>query len=228
MAAARLRLSLTGSHPRLMTQHVFARVAGFQLAVIPRAPFRLKHANEPPTAIDVEYESASGQLFARLIPDNGGYQSKLDQHTQSLFDVLDVETGPDINHWRIETTIFTCCWPLGYALCSNNFPNDPGPFDLVGNNNELIYIQHPDNLPDVAELCAPNQTIINIERTAESQSVDLEYDHHGLRWRQRHEVTTLLGRRIAVTMQSPSQYADDAVMAGHQVAQSLAPYKNAG
>ena len=209
-----------------MTQHVFARVAGFQLTVVPRAPFRIRHAGSPPNAIDIEYHSPNGQLFARLIPHDGGYKSKIDQHTESLFDVLDVETGPDINHWRIETTIFTCCWPLGYALCSNNFPNDPGPFDLVGPNNEMIYIQHPNNLPDVAELCAPDQTVVNIKRNAESEWIDLEYDHAGLKWRQRHEVITLLDRRVAVTMQSLSQFADDAVIAAQEVTRSLTPYGN--
>jgi hypothetical protein len=210
-----------------MTQHAFARVTGFGLSVIPRAPYRIQYADETSHAIDIEHQSPNGPRFARLIPDNGGYKSKIDQHTESLFDVLDVESGPGINQWRIETTIFRCCWPSNYALCSNNFPNDPGPFDLVGTNHEMIYIQRPDNLPDVAKMCAPHQTVINIERSAESEWVDLEYDHEGLLWRQRHEVITLLGRRVAVTMQSPSQFADDAVIAARQISRSLTSHENA-
>lgn len=206
-----------------MTQHVFARVAGFHLNIVPHAPYRIQHADEPPNAIDIEYQSPSGQLFARLIPDHGGYKSKIDQHTKSLFDVVQVEAGPNINHWRIETTLFTCCWPLGYTLCSNNFPNDPGPFDLFGRNNELIYVQNTENVPDVAAMCAPNQTVINIERNTESESIDLEYHHDDIQWRQRHEVITLLGRRIAVTMQAPSQFAASAVIAAQLVSGSLTP-----
>lgn len=205
--------------------HVFARVAGFNLTVVPHAPYRMRYADAASIAIDVEYLSPNGQLFARLIPDRGGYKSKLDQDTKSLLDVLDVEAGPDLNEWRIETTVFTCCWPRGYAVCSTSFPKDPAPFDFVGGNGELIYVQHPRHLPDVGEMAAPDQTVIKVARTADSQWVDLEYDHNGIRWRKRHEVVILLDRRVAVTMQSPAQFAGDAVTAAQQVARSLAPYR---
>ncbi len=204
-----------------MTQHVYARVAGFCLAVMPRAPFRARHADEPATAIDVEHDSPNGRLFARIIPDKVGYQSRLDRVTESLSDVLDIEAGPDIDHWRIETSIFTCCWPQGYLLCSNNFPDDPGPFDLVGVNSELIYIQKPKVLPDVEEMCAPNQTVLEVYRDADSEWIELAYDHEGVPWRQRHEVVTLLGDRFALTMQCQSQFAKNAVVAAQQVARSL-------
>ena len=211
-----------------MTQHVFAHLAGFGLAVIPRAPYRVQRIDKTLDVIDVEYQSPNGKLFARLTPDNGGYKSQLDQHTGSLFDVLNIEVGPDVKSWRIETTIFSCCWPIGFALCSNNFPNDPGPFDLVGDNNELIYIQHPKRMPDVEQLRVAHQTVISVKRTAESESIELAYDHDGLPWHQRHEIVTLLGRRIAITMQSPSKFAERAVNAARQIAHSLAPNQSVG
>ena len=219
---------LSDSHARLMTQHVFAHLAGFGLAVIPRAPYRVQRIDKTLDVIDVEYQSPNGKLFARLTPDNGGYKSQLDQHTGSLFDVLNIEVGPDVKSWRIETTIFSCCWPIGFALCSNNFPNDPGPFDLVGDNNELIYIQHPKRMPDVEQLRVAHQTVISVKRTAESESIELAYDHDGLPWHQRHEIVTLLGRRIAITMQSPSKFAERAVNAARQIAHSLAPNQSVG
>ncbi len=126
-----------------MTKHVYAHVAGFKLAVIPRAPFRIMISKEALNAIDVEYLSPNGELFARVIPDNGGYKSKVDQYTPSLFDVLEIGSGPDIPHWRIETSVFTCYWPVDYAVVSTNFPEDPSPFDLVGPNMEMIFIQTP-------------------------------------------------------------------------------------
>jgi len=204
-----------------MTQHVYARIAGFGLVVMPRAPFRARHADDPAMAIDVEHDSPQGRLFARVIPDNGGYQSKIDQHTESLNDVLDVEAGPDAHDWRIETSVFTCCWPRGYLLCSNNFPEDPGPFDLVGIHNELIYIQKPKTMPDVETMCGPNQKILNVQRHAESEWIELEYEHEGTPWRQRHEVVTLLGQRFAVTMQTPLSFARDAVDVAREIATSI-------
>lgn len=208
-----------------MTQHVFARVAGFKLTIIPRAPYRLRYAEASPNAIDVEHFSPGGRRFARLIPDNGGYQSQVDQQTRSLFDVLDVEPGPDLNQWQIETTVYTCDWPRGYALGSTRYPEDPAPFDLIGSHRELIYIQHPRRLPDVAQMVAPNQVVVAIERTPDRESIDLEYEHDGIPWRQRHEVVSIADDRFVVTMQSPLPFAEDATRAAQQVARSLVRYE---
>lgn len=194
---------------------------------MPRAPFRIRRAEEPGSSIDVEHDSPKGRVFARVIPDNGGYKSKIDQHTESLLDVLHIETGPDIDDWRIETSVFTCCWPRGYSVYSNSFPNDPGPFDLVGIHDEVIYIQKPKVVPDIEQMCAPNQTILDVQRGTESESIELEYEHEGVSWRQRHEVIALLGSRFVVTVQSPSQFAADAAIAARQVAQSLRPAESA-
>src|SRR5205085_9281107 len=128
----------------LMHQHVYARLAGYHLAVIPQAPFRIQRTEGQAPAIDVEYFASSGTLFARLIPHEGGYKSKLDQYTKSLYDVLDVEDGPE-GEWQIQTSAFTCAWPNGYTLCSTHFPENPVPFNLFGPNNEAITVQCPDN-----------------------------------------------------------------------------------
>lgn len=210
-----------------MTQHVFARIAGFGLIVTPHAPFRVRHADESAAAIDVEHDSLKGRRFARVIPENGSYECKIDRVTESLSDVLEIQPGPDTDDWRIETSIFTCCWPHGYLLCSNDYPNDPGPFDLVGVHDELIYIQKPKVMPDIEEMCGPDQTIVNTGRDADSGWIELEYDHEGVSWRQRHEVVTLPGCRFVVTMQSPSQFAGEAVATAQQVAQSLAANETA-
>ncbi|MEW4528297.1 hypothetical protein [Maioricimonas sp. JC845] len=208
-----------------MTHHVYTRVCGFGLTVVPRAPYRIRHAPEPPDAIDVEYDSPEGERFARLIPDNGGYRSRISPQTSSLYDVLGIEAGPNLDRWRIETSVFTCCWPAGYTICSNSFPQDPSPFDLLGPHREMIYVQRPRNLPDVAELSAPGQTVVRIERTGTSEWIDLAYEHDGQKWRQRHEVVTLDGERTAVTTQAPDEFADEAVSAARAVAESLAPYQ---
>lgn len=208
-----------------MTQHVYARIVGFKLAVIPRAPFRIMAAYDPPNAIDVEYFSPNGDLFARVIPSDGGYKSKIDQYTRSLNDVLEIDSGPDTDDWRIETSVFTCDWPRDYALCSNNFPIDPAPFDLLGPNREMIYIQHSEVVPDIETMRAPYQSVISIERSHESTSMDLAYDYDGIEWRQRHEIMQNEGRRFVVTMQAPLPFAKHATEVAYAVARSLRPYE---
>lgn len=206
-----------------MAQHVYARIVGFGLAVMPRAPFRAGYADEPATAIDVEHHSEKGVLFARVIPDGAGYKSKVDQHTKSVLDVVDIEDGPDTHNWRIETSVFTSCWPHGYMLCSNNFPDDPGPFDLVGVHDELIYVQKPKVMPDVEEMCGADQTVLDVQRGEDSEWIELEYVHEGVSWRQRHEVITLRDQRFVVTMQAPAECAEQAVGVAQQIARSLCP-----
>ena len=202
-------------------QHVYARVAGFKLAVIPRGPFRMRHAPQPTNAIDVEYLSPDGEFFARVIPDGGGYKSKISQQTPSLYEVVDIECGPDIEHWRIETSKFFCDWPLGYAVVSNNFPSDPSPFDFVGRNREMIFIQTPRKMPDVESMCAAHQTVVRIERSSLSDWIELAYEHDAMPWRQRHEVLSFPDQQVAVTMQAPLEFAPSAISAAQEIARSL-------
>jgi|688.fasta_scaffold266391_3 hypothetical protein len=204
-----------------MTQHVYTRVAGFRLTVIPRAPFRIQRDDAALNAIDVEYQAPGGPLFARLVPKDGGYTSKIDQSTRSLYDVLDIENGPDLDDWRLETSVFTCAWPHGYAVCSNNFPNDPGPFDLIGPNNEMIYIQTPRQLPALKEMRAPNQKVKHIEHRGESGWIELEYTNDGEPWCQRHEIAALSNRRMVVTMQAPIRFSEPAAIAAVEIVKSL-------
>lgn len=170
---------------------------------------------------------SGGTLFARVIPNEGGYTSKIDQYTQSLYDVLDIDVGPDIDAWRLETTVFTCVWPHGYAVCSNNFPDDPGPFDLRGPNNELIYIQSPRELPALEAMRTPTQKITHIERRGESGWIELEYTHDGAPWCQRHEIVALPNRRLVVTMQTPRRCQERATTAAVEIAGSLTLSENA-
>lgn len=206
-----------------MRHHVYTRLAGFQLAVIPRAPFQIKRYDAPLGVIDITCQSPDGRLFARLTPKDGGYTSQLDQQTPSLYDVLDVEDGPALNDWRLETAVFTCAWPHGFALLSNNFPHDPGPFDLFGNNHEMIYVQRPRHLPGIEEMCAPYQTVRHIEKNGDSEWIELDYTHDGTAWIQRHEIVALPDARYAVTMQAPEAFAEEAAKAAHQLAGSIAP-----
>ena len=210
-----------------MSQHVYARLAGFRLTVIPDAPFQIKRVDTASNAIDVEYLAPGGTLFARVIPQDGGYISKIGQYTQSLYDVLDIDVGPDIDEWRLETTVFTCDWPHGYAVCSNNFPNDPGPFDLLGPNNEMIYIQSPCKMPALEAMRTPNQKITHIERRGEFGWIEMEYTHGGEPWCQRHEIVALQNRQMVVTMQAPRRFKKRTATAAVKIAGSLVLSENA-
>jgi hypothetical protein len=213
---ASIRIAL--KYESLMSQHVYIRLAGHHLLVMPQAPFRIQRTEGEPTALDVEYFATEEPRFARLIPHEGGYQSKVDQHTTSLNDVLDVASGPPLTDWEIQTSVFCCAWPLGYALCSTNFPADPGPFDLVGPNGELIFVQSPAHAPALDQMVAPGQQIVRIEH---GQWVELSYAHDGETWLQRHQIMRLLNRPFVITMQAPHEHAKTTIDATLQIAATL-------
>lgn len=212
--------------PHTNEQHVFVRISGFRLTVVPRAPFRIERAASTPGTVQVEHDSPQGRLTALLVPKDGGYTSKLSQSTAALGDVLDVTSGLDLDEWRIETTLYACRWPTGYVLCSNAYPRDPAPFDLVGANGEIIFVQNPQRMPVLEEMCAPGQTVKRIEKSDRSQWIELEYQHDDRMWVQRHEVLALSGHQMAVTMQALEPFAQDAIIVAQELARSIVPFNS--
>jgi hypothetical protein len=176
--------------------HVFTVVSGFGLRVIPRAPYRLVHG---PGAqeLDIHHTSVEGPRFARLIADGvRGYKSKIDQYTHSLADVLSVEKGPVQGAWQLETHQFRLVFPENFAL--HSVPGDsPSPFDLVGPEQTLIYVQAPAKMPSLTGLCGPGQ---KVSQTG-SNWIELIYEHEGNRWWQRHE----LSGRLVLSAQGPEK-----------------------
>jgi hypothetical protein len=176
--------------------------------------------------VQVEHDSPQGRLTALLVPKDGGYTSKLSQSTAALSDVLDVTSGLELDEWRIETTLYACRWPASYVLCSNSYPRDPAPFDLVGANGEMIFVQNPQRMSALEEMCAPGQTVKRIEKSDRSQWIELEYQHDDRMWVQRHEVLALPERKLAVTVQAPAPFAQAAIIAARELARSIVPFNS--
>lgn len=211
-----------------MSQHVYIRLHGYSLVVTPRAPYqilRTRDAGELTAGaadIDVEYFTQDKTLFARLIPDlSGGYRSKIDQVTPSIYDVFDVEAGSQTGDWEIETSVYACGWPAGYSIVSNHFPRDPGPFDLKGPGGELIYFQTPAQAPDVTKLQAPGQQIVRLDRTPAANSIVLGYQMDGESWRLCHMVFKAVHRDVVCTAQSPAASSEACFDVCRQLATSF-------
>src|SRR5262249_24709483 len=167
---------------------------GFGLRVIPRAPCRVTHgpARE---ALDVHHDSAAGPRFARLIADGGGYRSKLDAATASLAEVLDVERGPIAGDWELETSSFRVAFPAGFTLCSVP-AGSWSPFDLLGPEGSLVYVESPRSMPEPATMVGAGQRISSLGEGW----VEVTYAHEGAAWWQRHQV---VGRQV-FTAQAPA------------------------
>ncbi len=186
--------------------HVFTVISGFGLRVIPRAPYRASlgpNSNE----LDVEHDSPDGGRFARVVADReGGYTSKIDAATASLRDVVDVEAGPKLDRWHLDARWFLAPLPRGFALHSVA-ADSPSPFDLVGPNDCLIFAQSPQQVPDIATLCGPGQTIL--DRGADW--LEVAYVHEGSSWWQRHQIAAVSPKQLLFTAQALEKHREVAM-----------------
>ncbi|HEX7898126.1 MAG TPA: hypothetical protein VF950_10225 [Planctomycetota bacterium] len=177
--------------------HSFARIVGHGLAVLPFVPFR---ATRTGPDLDVEH----GALFARVIPFEGGYKSKCDQNTASLYQVVEISGGPVPGDWRVETMVFRCAWPEGFELASPTRADDEVPFYLQAPGGACLYIRDAGNAPPLADLRAPDQTRVAIG----PDFVEFAYRFQGAPWRQRHARVELEGHPFMISLQAPEAGVD--------------------
>lgn len=210
-----------------MTQHVLARLAGHGRVLLPLAPFRFDRVPGRPLAVSATHSSESGTRSAvvDLASDPPGVA--LGEGTAELSRVLDLLPGPDIDSWRIETSVHVCPWPEGFALVSPP-AGDPVPFYLVGPGDAAVFVQGPfpaTRVPPPGGMAAPGQTLLRQGLDGRGPWAELGYDHEGEQWRQWHRVVAWGGDHVlVVTSQSPLVHADAASVAAAEVAEGLEPY----
>lgn len=191
--------------------HVFGTVTGYELKVIPYAPFRIRYGAYGANVLEVEHRDK----YAQIIAENGGYRSKIAEGTESLFDVVDIESGLKKDTWMIDTSLFICHFPEGFWLYSTD--GAVTPFDLVGPQNELIYFQSPRNIPKISEMVAPGQKVEDLKEEGAQKWIELSYPHDGTVYRQRHHVLN----NLILTVQAPEKVFGDAVKVANVIIESL-------
>jgi len=204
--------------------HVYTVASGFGLRVVPgAAPYRFSLAPVPP-AIDVERAVGERWLFARVVPDRkGGYRVELDEHTPSLADVLDVGAGPDREGWWAETSAYRIPLLEGWTLQAGGEPGAPSPFDLLGPNGTLLYLQAASRVPALAELAAPGQEVVASGEGPRSQWVEVQYVHGGEPWAQRHHLMRAGPGALVLTAQGRVPHMPAAVRAQEALVAALEP-----
>ncbi len=185
-----------------MTQsHVFTVASGFGLRVIPvSAPYELAVGPEP-NQLEIERSVGGKQLCARVTAADGGYTSKLAEGTASLFDVVDVVSGPGFDSWWLETGVFHVPLPHGWRALASGAVDRGSVFDLIGPDDALIFVQTPSKMPSLDEVAAPGQRVHQRGAGEHSRWVELRYEHEGREWTQRHDFVDRDGLRCIVTSQ---------------------------
>ena len=212
-----------------MSFHVFVRLSGYELTILPFAPFHFRRAPDNDHVLILTHHSATGTKQAYLILEDAGYQVELAPDTSSLQEVVDLMPGRRTRDWMIETTVFSMCWPRGFDLLSSPDPRTPPGFDLIGPNDTLIYIQGPFNparLPGVEQMGAPGQQLIQTGVIDAHPWVEFDYEHEGSIWLQRHYLVHLdPTTALVVTMQAPKAHAPSSITAADDIATTLVRYQ---
>ena len=202
-----------------MSHHVYARLSGFGWTLIPFAPFRFERVPHRPQLLLVEHQSPAGPKRAKLDFAESDPTIELGAGTNRLEEVLEFTEGPESDHWRIETTVYSVRWPDAFAVQSS--PEPPG-FDLVGPNGTLVFIQgpfDPERLPALSDMVGTGQSIHNIG----SSWVELSYLDGSVAWRQTHRLIAFGSDVVVVSSQAPVEWNALVSAAAMIVGDSLAP-----
>jgi hypothetical protein len=210
-----------------MSEHVFARISGYHLTILPLAPFEYRQSADDDFLLFLSHTTSSTTKQAMLRVDDHGYHVELAPTTASFDEVAELRSSTYAGAWLIETTVFAVCWPGDFAFVSPADAASPSVFDLVGPDNALIYVQGPfvaARLPALTDMAAPGQAITATGTTNERHWVELAYEHEAMTWLQRHYVIPFIGNRaLVVTMQTPQQQASRTISAAELLLQTLAP-----
>ncbi|GIE91935.1 hypothetical protein [Actinoplanes regularis] len=148
--------------------HVFARLSGHGLVLVPHWPYTFERADAASDAVMVTNWRADGPAKALVDP--------ADAH--GVPGVVDVEAGPDHPFWVIETSGFNAAWPPGF-----NVESTVDPYCLVGEHEASIFVQGPAHVPDPDAMIAPGQTVVaRREMDSGVRVVEAAYEHEGEAW----------------------------------------------
>lgn len=219
-----------------MGQHVFAWVAGHGWTLMPFAPFRFERVASRPKSILIERELPSGvqRVVVAIMDDGTAMLTDPDGGVTDRFDVVELiegaafpfwDHGAKHDHWRIETSLLSVSWPMGFAMSS--VADVPPVFELKGPDGAMIWIQGPfgdSTVPTLEQLVAAGQTT---ERTWDSSGgpmIELRYFHDGELWQMNHCIVSRFpGAFCVVSGQALTRGGELVRAAVEEVAASLTP-----
>jgi len=188
--------------------HVFARLAGHGVTVVPQVPFSFeRHGGRGGDAVVATHRPAAG-LPRRLVlvPHAAGCRVELGAGVAAAVEVADVGAGPGAASWSIETTAFAMGWPEGFALQSSPAPETPPGYDLVAPGGVLLFPQGPfpaGRVGDRQALVGPGQRVVGEGAEGGVDWIELAYRHEQTAWRMRHALVPLGATALVLTLQAP-------------------------
>ncbi|MFC0548893.1 hypothetical protein [Kutzneria chonburiensis] len=206
--------------------HVFARLTGFGMTLIPIWPYTFDRVEHRPGSVKVTRWAGDTAHTAVV---TGPADVEL-TGAESPGEVVEVLTGPAGSVWRIETSPFTIDWPEGFSIDSPPADDNSSPFLLFGPAGSAIYLQGPyrrDRIPPLTQLAGPGQTLVDQQSAAAFDAVELEYEQGGNTWRQTHHLVDLGDERLVITAQTPATHGIQVRAAAELMARSVTATRSA-
>jgi len=155
--------------------HVWTRLAGHGSVVVPHAGYRIERVAD---AAEMTLRIARG-AESRAID----LTAPIDEAAAAL---ADVSVGSARGAWRIETDLFRCAWPHGFALVDD--PDGVSRFLLVGPNDSMLWISGPlaaARATPIEKLVDDGQTVRAVAQREADARIDLDYTFDDEAWWQR-------------------------------------------
>lgn len=194
--------------------HVWARLAGHGLIIVPQAPFRY---TQDPDGLSLEHAGSRARVVCSDPP----------QLEPGLERVADAErsAAQQGKPWRVQTTTFQACWPPRFALLSEDQP--PG-FQYLDPFDGFVFLQGPfdgERIPPVSGLIAEGQELVE-RGESPCPWIGVAYAHDGRTHHQRvFRVPFEQGGVVLLTAQAPATHPDlEALWGGAaEIAESIQP-----
>lgn len=131
-----------------------------------------------------------------------------------------------VGTWQVLTRGVRCDWPPELKL--RVVPPGPWTFEFAptsDTSDACLFLRGPlrgAHVPAPPNLIAPNQRLIADDMTAAAMWMELEYEHDGTVWRQRHQYAVPEAQTVVlVTAQAPRGHHESLFIAAHAVARSI-------
>ena len=194
--------------------HVFVRVSGFGAVVLPvRAPFRVLAPEEAHPALQLSVGTGEEARGAYVRFRDDAVDLSLAPGTGEVGEVATFQRGPDLDHWRLDTVLFSVRWPRGLALASPG-PEVSSPFDLYGPEGALVFVQGPypaGQVPAPAALRAPGQVLLRTGITNGHAWAEFGYETGEQRWVQRQCPLALSDGRVLLLSSQAQEAHSEAI-----------------
>lgn len=195
--------------------HVYTRLNGFGATVLPTSPYEARRVFN------------SDELELTCFTSAGAARAAIQVHGGVRADppaMAEVARSGYTGEWRLETRLFSCQWPRGFALLANPGPRAPSKFDLLGQDGALIYVQGPFPLERILArgLVAPGQRVLEEGEREGRSFVEVGYQVEGRDWIQQHILIPFDTEHVLmVTEQSLTAHWAATFGAGETVVETL-------